>query len=147
MQRASIVTYSPADLAINGVDLKAANGMKYTSPLISLLDFSAFFLSLIVDNAGGGAAGVAKITAESYDGGTLLFSHDILTAIPTNTTGITRNGVIFGLDFAGKKVGGGTLGADIDAFKLIKQAKFIVEVVTANNGTTSAGYLRLLGKQ
>jgi len=147
--RDRVKIYTPADLGVSGVDLKAAATTKYATPVLSLADLVSYFLSLIVVNTGGGAAGTAKITAELYagDGSTLLFTHDILTAIPTNTAGTTRAGVVFGRDFAGKKHGGGTIGVDIDILRLANRLKLIVEVEVANNGTTSAGSLHLLGQR
>lgn len=147
--RDRVKIYSPADLGVSAVDLKAAAATKYATPVLGLGDLVSFFVSLVIVNTGAGAAGTAKLTAEIYDGegSTLLFTHDILTGIPTNTAGTTRAGVVFGRNFAGKKHGGGTLGADIDILRLGGRLKLIVEVEVANNGTTSAGSLHLHGQR
>jgi len=141
-----VLEYAPQDLNVNGVNLKATATTKYDTPILDLSQFENFLLSFIVDNTGGGAAGAAKIAATIYDdlGSTILLATDILTAIGTT---VDRTEIlVFGKDFAAKKVGNGTLGADPDILRVLNRVKLTVEVVTASDATTCLGYLRFIAR-
>jgi hypothetical protein len=135
----------PEDLGVKNVNLKV--GTTYPTGLLDLREYTDFMLAFLVDNTGGGAAGVAKLTAEIYakDGSTLLLATDILTAI--NLTADRNEILTFGRSFAGRKIGNGTLGTDIDSLRVLGKVKFIVNVTTPSDATTCVGNLHLKAKK
>ena len=139
--------WTPRDLGLNGVNLKAANDTVYSSPIINVKNISNFLLSLLVDNTGGGAAGAVKLSAKliADDGSTVLLTQDILTDI--STLADRTEVVVFGRSGTAKKVGNGTLDANADIFRMAKKIQFLVTVVTQSDATTCTGSLRLLGQE
>ena len=142
-----VFEYTPAGLGVVNINLKASAGVQYASNIIDLSKHSNYGVSLIITNSGTTNAGVAKITAVSYDktGLVQLSSTALLTAI--DLTADRTEYVVFGKDFAAKKVGNGTIGSDIDILRVPGMTKFVVEISTASNAATSCvGNLRLIAK-
>ena len=130
----------PADLEINGVDLKAAAGVKYTQttviPVGNEFDWTFY---LTVANTGSPTAGEVKVTVEVFDSDqtTSLGSADLVTGIDTTVTAETHVMRWGGAGAAKYKGTGGVVTAFADVLKTMAFMKVIVEIVTANDGTTS----------
>lgn len=135
----------PAELGIAGVDLKAIAGTQHVSRVLDVRNDFAFTAIVSVVNVGGGAAGAVKLTVQvlAKDKTTVLYSVDILTAIGTLTVGTTKNVVTFGYGLTATVDGLATLEAGAEVLKLMKFIRVVLEVVTANDGTSSAGSVDL----
>ena len=129
----------PVGPSVFPADMQAAPGTQYSTGTLTAKD--SFIFNPVVDivNVGGGAAGSAKITLDSLDDNdNVIKTLDIVTAIPTNTADVTvQVDLIFGAGIAAALYGVGTLAADANKFKIMFKYRVILEVVVANDGTSS----------
>lgn len=139
----------PLELGIAGVDLKAIAGTQYASGVLDVRRDFAFAAIVSVVNVGGGAAGAAKLTVQvlAKDKTTVLYSVDILTAIGTLTVGTTKNVVTFGYGLTATVDGLASLAPAAEVLKTMKFIRIILEVVTASDGTSSAGSVDLFAER
>jgi len=135
--------WKPTDLGLENMNMKAANGTKYATPVMNLEDYSSFLVHLSTNNTGGGAAGVASMQVILYgsDGSTVLQTIDLFTALAT--TADSEVTVEFGRAIDGILTGGGTIGTNINALRMLRLAKFQVTVGTASDATTCVSTLRV----
>jgi hypothetical protein len=138
--------FTPDDLGVKNVNLKAVATTKYPTLILDLRRYHHFNLSFLVDNTGGGAAGVAKITTKLFaeDGATVLLTIDTLTAIDTLVDRFEQ--LCFGNSRTAGKIGNGTLATDFGLIQAFSRVQFIVEVVTASDATTCTGSLYLFAQ-
>jgi hypothetical protein len=136
-----VIELAPPATGIKGVDLKTATS--YPGSVMDVADAESILFVFTIDNTGGGALGLAKLTLDLLlkDGITILKTVDVLTLINTKVDGTAIFYVdrILGADEFGDT---GTLGADIDLFKAANFIKPTITVTEANNGTTCVGSLR-----
>ena len=130
--------------ALNNADMKAVATTQYSTGTI-LVPKSFIFNSVITFvNVGGGAAGDAKLILDSLDSaGNVIKTLDIVATIPTNAAGTTECDLIFGAGTTAELFGVGALDADANKFKIMDAFRLILEVVTANNGTSSFATMTL----
>ena len=127
----------PAETGVDAADLKAVATTQYETGATDVDKFWVFKYVMAIDNTGGGAAGDAKITVQNLapGGTTVIDSLDIVTAIDTKADGTMV--LVFGGGVNADLTGPGTLSSDADIMKVFYRMNVILEVVTANDGTTS----------
>lgn len=141
-----ILELSPQALAMQSLDLKAANDTEYLSGLIDLSDYRMFMASLNVDVTGAAGAGAVALALRLFanDLVTVLGTVDLLTAV--GTTADRSELVCFGRGLAAAKQGNGTLGSSIGVLKVFRWAKLVLTVSTQSDAATSClGNVRLYG--
>lgn len=131
--------------ALNAADMKAAATTQYSTGVLPAP--RSFIFNAVIDilNVGGGANGEAKLILEMLDpDDNIIKTLDIVSAIPTNTADTTvQVDLIFGAGTTAALFGVGTLDADADKFKIMNSFRMILEVVVANNGTSSVATMSL----
>ena len=127
----------PAETGVDAADLKAVATTQYKTGAFDVERFWLFKYVMAIDNTGGGAAGDAKLTVENLapGGTTVIDSLDIVTAIDTKADGTMV--LVFGGGVTSTLTGPGTLSSDADIMKVFYRINVILEVTTANDGTTS----------
>ena len=137
----------PLDLGLDHdtVDLTAVANTQYASGFIDIRQYFIFTAIIDVLETGSPNAGAFKLTLQvlAKDKSTVLWQQDILTAIDSQTNA-SRTVLLFGAGASAAVSGSGTLGADADLFKVGEYIKLVIEVTTANDGTTSTAQLNLL---
>lgn len=136
----------PADLGINGVDMKALVATKYASGVLEVVKDFAWTLVIDITETGSPAAGVAKLTIDRYlkNRTTIIDSLDLLTAIDTINQGQIR--VAWGFGATALKTGSATLDSDSAILQMVAFMKVTLEVVTANDGTTCTADVTLFAE-
>ncbi len=147
---------TPAKLLLNDVDLDITAALAATSPFIDLRGH--FNYKLIVNvTASGMTLGAFKITLEEFDAAdvvangvdaTVIDSEDLITVIDT-TQNAQKEILLFGATFAPTlfSSGGGTdgtIGNDLDKYKLLFVARLKLEVTTTGSGTSATADVTLL---
>jgi len=127
----------PAETGVNAADLKAVATTQYETGAKDVERFWVFKYVMVIDNTGGGTVGDAKITVQNLapGGTTVIDSLDIVTAIDTKADGTMV--LVFGGGVTATLTGPGTLSSDAEIMKLFYRINVILEVTTANDGTTS----------
>jgi hypothetical protein len=139
----------PLDLGLLDVDMKAVAGTQYLSGVLDVRQHFNHLAIITIAETGTPTAGAAKVILQvlSKDQSTVLYEIDLITAIDTQIN-LAKNILTFGAGLTAKLVNqasaAGTIGADIEIFKLAEYFKIGLEVVTQNDGTTSTASLRLL---
>ena len=140
--------WSPADLGIKNVDMKAVANTEYPSGFIDVRNSYAFKAIIDVAETGAPTVGAAQFLVRLYanDQSTLIEENALLTGIQTDVDG---NRVVatwgYGVSpFHTDSAGGVTLSANSDILKVARFMKLVLEVTTANDGTTSTASVQLL---
>lgn len=130
--------------ALNNADMKASDTTQYSTGTLPAPRSFIFNAVITIVNVGGGAAGEAKLTLDSLDSdGNVIKTLDIVATIPTNAAGTTVCDLIFGAGTTAELFGVGVLDADANKFKIMDSFRLILEVVTANDGTSSFATMTL----
>ena len=134
---------SPAALGINGADMKAAANTEYTSGILDLRVSTELLVMVTVAETGSPTAGAAQVLFQPVDESDTNLGPQVAlaTAMSTQVDGQTAK-IAMGGGLAATAVNA-TVGADVDKhMRPLGRGKLILEVTTANNGTTSTASMR-----
>lgn len=136
--------YTATEVGLSEKDMKSAT--TYNGEKLLVHGFSDFMASVIVDNTGGGAAGLAKLVVDIYDSTdtAILTSFDLVTDI--NTKADNTLTVSFGRSNTAKMhytSGTPTLNTNADILKCGARLRLSLTVTEANNGTTCIASVKL----
>lgn len=134
-----------AELGIENVDMEAVATTQYASGVIRVEQHFVYTAIVDITETGAPTVGDAKLLVQviSKDGSTVLYAVDLATLIDT-TVNAQKDVITFGAGVAAVVFGSGTVGADAEVFKHAERIKLVLEVTTANDGTTSTASVRLL---
>jgi hypothetical protein len=135
------------DLGIDAVDLTAAADTEYASELLDVSRAYAFFAIVDIAETGAPTVGDARLLVRLYDKDktTLRYEMILLTGIQSDVDG-NQVAVTWGYGlspFSTDVAGGAVLSVDAEILKLAAYMRLVLEVVTANDGTTSTGTVNL----
>lgn len=138
--------WTPGDLSISNVNLKAPQNTLYPSPILDVDDIVNWHVFLTIVKTGDSNSGSALLFARIYDKGEaiILSTLDIISDIPTLASGVAQ--AVFGRDFPGQKLGLGNLGVHIGMFRMAIKVQFVLNVLSSSNATTCVGSLRVMGQ-
>jgi hypothetical protein len=136
--------FSSDELGLTDKNMKSAT--TYAGNVVCVDGFKDFFASFIVDNTGGGAAGLAKLVVDLYDstGTAILTSFDLVTSMSTKADNTVS--VAFGRSNTAKlhyTSGTPSLSSSADILRCGARMKLSITVTEANNGTTCIASVRM----
>jgi hypothetical protein len=130
-------SWTPAELALEGKNLKAAGATAYTSDFVDVTGCTNFQIVLKTAVVGTVSAGAAKLSITFYDYNEVQISptHDVVTAISTQVNGQCAV-VGFGGGVAAAAING-TVGTNVGALRGASKAKITLTVSTQGDAVTS----------
>ncbi len=136
------------ELGIQAKDLKAVATTKYESIFVDVDRAYSFMAIIDIAETGAPTVGAAQLLVRLYakNKTTLIYELALLTGIQTDVDG-NRVAVVWGYGvtpFHTDSAGGVALSANADILKLGVWMTVVLEVTTANDGTTSTGSVQLL---
>ncbi len=136
---------TPFELGIEDVDLTAVATTQYQSVLLDVRQHFVYTAIVDITETGAPTVGAAKLFVRviSKDTTTVLYPVDLATGITTIVNG-QQDVITFGAGVSAVVFGSGTVGADAEVFKTAERIRIVLEVTTANDGTTSTATVTLL---
>lgn len=135
-----------AELGIEGVDMQAVATTQYASNLLNVANHFVYTAIVDITETGVPTVGDAKLFVQvisTKDRTTVLYAVDLDTTI-TTIVNAQKDVITFGAGVAAVVFGSGTVGADAEVFKTAELIKLVLEVTTANDGTTAIASVRLI---
>ena len=145
-----VKTMDPRDLEILDKDMKAVATTEYPSVVMDASKDYAWTAVVEVDNTGGGATGIAKLTLRRFRKMSAAGAGvdqigddlDILTAINTKVDGNFE--VVWGYGVSALERGAGTIDIDADSFQLAGVLQVVLEVTEISDATTCIASVTLI---
>jgi hypothetical protein len=133
-----------AELGIETVDLTDTAGTKYSSNTIDVRNSFVYTVVIDVTETGSPSTGDFKLTIRCTDSaGTTTYEVDAVTAIDSQTSG-SQTVFTWGSGTDPVVTGSGTLGSNLGVMKVFDYMEVVLEITTANDGTTSTADVILL---
>ena len=138
--------FTPTETGFNAVSVKAQASV--AGEILELWGCTDVTVSIVVDNTGGGAAGLAKLVVDVYDneGNTIIPAIDLVTDI--NLKADNTVVVSYGRASTAKlkyTSGSPALASNADILRGGSRTKFTISTTEASNGTTVTAKVYVVG--
>ena len=135
---------TPLEININDVDLTDTAGTQYSSNTLDVREAFVYTVIIDVTETGAPTAGDFKLTIRCTDrDGATTYEVDAVTAITSQVDG-GQTVFTWGSGNTATLQGNGTVGSNLDVLKVFDFMEVVLEITTANDGTTSTADVTLL---